>query len=98
MDRSRIFESSAADLAANEVARWKLELLLICKAWQVEPWPVSMEAIQCLLPRSRKGPVYPLKDSSNLFFTYQRRHMQIEISPVIRGASRDYARSFSRGL
>ena len=72
--------------------------LSVCQAWQVEPWPVSMESIQCFAASLKEGAYKSAQGFFQSVFTYQRRHLQIEVGAVIKGAAKDYARSISRGL
>ena len=70
----------------------------VCQAWQVAPWPISLESLQCFAASLKEGAD---KSSHGLFqsiFTYQRLHLQVDVDSVIRGAAKDYSRSISRGL
>eukprot|EP00435_Cladocopium_sp_Y103_P047536 s110_g14.t1 len=70
----------------------------ICLAWQVEPWPVTLRSIQCFGASLKEGAYKSAQGFFQAVFTYQRRHLQQEVDPVVRGAARDYTRSISRGI
>lgn len=52
------------------------------------PWPVSLESLQCFAASLKEG---AYKSSQGFFqsvFTYQRRHLQLEESQVLKGAAK----------
>ena len=71
--------------------------LTICQAWQVAPWPVSLESVQCFGASLKEGAYKSAQGFFQAVFTHQRRHHLVEVNAVIRGAAKDYVRSISRG-
>lgn len=61
-------------------------------------WPVTIESIQCFAASLKEGAYKFSHAFFHSVFTYQRRHLQLEVSAVVRGAAKDYTRSISRGL
>ena len=101
-NRRRCLEALERDILANTtqpVFDSKVRTYLtVCQAWQVAPWPITMESLQFFAASMKEG---AYKSSQGFFqsvFTYQRRHLQIEVSQLLKGAAKDYARSISRGL
>lgn len=70
----------------------------VCQAWQVRPWPVTLESVQCFGASLKEGAYKSSQGFFQAIFTYQRRHHQTEVDSIIKGAARDYVRSISRGL
>eukprot|EP00435_Cladocopium_sp_Y103_P058647 s456_g20.t1 len=70
----------------------------ICLAWQVEPWPVTLQSVQCFAASLKEGAYKSAQGFFQAVFTYQRRHLQKDVDNVVRSAAKDYTRSISRGL
>ena len=71
--------------------------MAICPAWQVQPWPISLESLQCFAASLKEGAYKSSQGFFQAIFTHQRRHLQVEVAAVIKGAAKDYSRSISRG-
>eukprot|EP00435_Cladocopium_sp_Y103_P007602 s3351_g2.t1 len=101
-NRRRCLESLERDVLAHSTRRAmdsKVKTYqTICAAWQVEPWPVSVQSIQCFGASLKEGAYKSAQGFFQAVFTYQRRHLQQDVDNVIRSAARDYSRSVSRGL
>ena len=52
----------------------------ICRAWQVAPWPVSMESILAFGALLKKGGHKSSQGFFQAVFIYQRRHLQTEVA------------------
>ena len=72
--------------------------LAICRAWQLAPWPVSMESLQAFGASMKEGGYKSSQGFFQAVFTHQRRHMQVDVDSLLRSTARDYVRSISRGL
>eukprot|EP00435_Cladocopium_sp_Y103_P032190 s1034_g8.t1 len=101
-NRRRCVEALERDVLANttkpSVDSKVKTYQAVCLAWQVAPWPISLHSIQCFGASLKEGAYKSSQGFFQAIFTYQRRHLQQEVDPVIRGAARDYTRSIARGL
>lgn len=70
----------------------------LCAAWQIDPFPISIESIRCAGASLKAG----LYRSSNLYFqaavNYQIRFIREPVHPLLRATIRDVNRSIKRGL
>lgn len=70
----------------------------LCAAWQVDPFPMTIESIRCAGASMKAG----FYRSSNLYFqsavNYQLRFLREPVHPLLRATIRDVNRSIKRGL
>ena len=70
----------------------------ICGAWEVAPFPLSIESIRCCAASLKAGGYRSASLYMQAAVNYQVRHLREPVHPLIRATIRDSVRSIRRGL
>ena len=70
----------------------------ICRAWQVEAFPLTLESIRCFGASLKAGGYRSAAVYFQAVLGYQARHLQVAVDPIHRSAIKDAVRSIRRGL
>ena len=71
---------------------------VICNAWEIEPFPLSMFGIRAFGASLKRGGYRSAAVYFQTLCTFQQRNLSTEVSPLIRRCIRDCVRSIRRGL
>ena len=71
---------------------------VICNAWEIEPFPLSMFGIRAFGASMKRGGYRSAAVYFQTLCTFQQRNLSTEVSPLIRRCIRDCVRSIRRGL
>lgn len=70
----------------------------LCAAWQVAPFPLTVEAIRCCSASLKAGGYRSASLYLQAAVNYQIRHLHEQVHPLIRSTIKDCVRSIRRGL
>ena len=71
---------------------------IICDAWEVEPFPLSMTNIRAFGASMKQGGYRSASVYFQTLCTFQQRNLSTEVPPLVRRCIRDCVRSIRRGL
>ena len=70
----------------------------ICRAWQIEAFPLTLESIRCFGASLKAGGYRSAAVYFQAILGYQARHLQVAVETIHRSAIKDAVRSIRRGL
>lgn len=95
----RLFEQDILAPSTNPTQDSRIRTYrAICRAWDVQPFPLSLEAIRCFGASLKAGGYRSASLYYQAVLGYQARHLQVMVEPILRHAIRDAVRSIRRGL
>ena len=71
---------------------------VICNAWEMEPFPLSMSNVRAFGASMKKGSYRSAAVYYQTLCTYQQRNLSTDVPPLVRRCIRDCVRSIRRGL
>ena len=72
--------------------------LAVCRAWEVDPWPLSAENVRAFAASLKQGGYKSAGAYFQVICTYQQRELRTPVPQLLRQCIRDYLRSIQRGL
>ena len=70
----------------------------ICRAWQIEAFPLTLESIRCFGASLKAGGYRSASVYFQAILGYQARHLHVAVEAIHRSAIKDAVRSIRRGL
>ena len=70
----------------------------ICRAWQIEAFPLTLESIRCFGASLKAGGYRSAAVYFQAILGYQARHLHVAVESIHRSAIKDAVRSIRRGL
>ena len=71
---------------------------VICDAWEIEPFPLSMTNVRAFGASMKQGGYRSASVYYQTLCTFQQRNLSTEVTPLVRRCIRDCVRSIRRGL
>lgn len=95
----RVFEQDILAQSANPTQDSRIRTYrTICKTWDVEPFPITLESIRCFGASLKAGGYRSAALYYQAILGHQARHLHIVVEPLLRSAIKDAVRSIKRGL
>lgn len=91
---SSILAPTTAPAVASRVKMYQE----VCRAWCVEPWPISHDSLRSFAASLKAGRYRSASLYFSTIFSYQQRTMATPVDRILSGMAKDFTRSILRGM